>query len=80
MSSIMPIPVPPSAPSHIFTIIGEIVKAIKAFFTPPKPKESPEDVMERQRAFQFFFATGFIRRQVRWNAMWFSNWTVMVRI
>lgn len=50
MSSIMPMP----APFNLFTIIGKFAKAIKAFFAPPKPKESPEDVMERQKAFQFF--------------------------
>lgn len=52
MSSFMPMPSP--SPGSIFKIIRGIAEAIKAFFAPPKPKESPEDVMERQRAFQFF--------------------------
>lgn len=54
--SIMPIPspIPNPSPINIFKIIGGVIKAIKAFFAPPKPKETPEDVMERQRAFQYF--------------------------
>ena len=54
MISMMPMPVPPIDPSKIIKVIGAIGKAIKALFTPPKQKESPEDVMERQRAFRFF--------------------------
>jgi len=37
-----------------FKNIDKFFKAVKAFFTPPKLTESPEDVMERQRAFLFF--------------------------
>lgn len=54
MSNIMPMPVPPSVLFNLFAIIGKVAKALKAFFAPPKPKESPEDVLERQRAFQLF--------------------------
>lgn len=54
MSAIILPPTPPHNPVNIFKIIGKVAKAIKAFLTPPKQNESPEDVIERQKAFQFF--------------------------
>lgn len=44
----------PRIPFDPFKIFRKIATVIKSLFTPPKPRETPEDVIERQRAFQNF--------------------------
>lgn len=45
---------PTAAAGGLVWLLLKAGKAIKAWLTPPKDKESPEDVAERNRAFQMF--------------------------
>lgn len=48
-------PFPPKDPGEtVIEFLRKIGKAIRALFTPPKDKETPEDVAERNRVFQLF--------------------------
>lgn len=49
-----PIGIPPGDAGTLWKIILKLARGIKSFFAPPKKNETPDDVAERNRAFQMF--------------------------